>query len=457
MVIDKANILEKVKAQRKFFSTGKTKSYAFRRQQLEKLLAIVQNNEQKIYEALWKDLHKPEAEVFLTEISVVITEIKYHLKNLRSWMKPERVATPYYLLPSSSYLYKEPFGCTLIVAPWNYPFQLMINPLVGAISAGNCSILRPSPFTPSVSALMAEMIAATFEEGYITLIEGSKEENEILMQEPFDFIFFTGSPGFGKAIMKAAAEHLTPVVLELGGKSPCIVDKDADIEAAARRIVWGKLVNAGQTCIAPDYVLVHASLKPALIEAAIRYIERFYGQDPQSSPDYPRIVHQGALRRLLTYLEGAKVVYGGKFDLEDRYLSPTLVDEVQGDDLIMRDEIFGPVLPLLSFDKIEKAVQFVTDRPKPLALYYFGSQNKDYVVGNTSSGGVCINDVIMHIANHKLPFGGVGNSGMGKYHGKNSFDCFSHQRAVMKTQTWFDIPMKFAPYGNIALLKKLLG
>jgi aldehyde dehydrogenase (NAD+) len=457
MVVEKEIILGKVSAQRKFFATGKTKSYDFRRRQLQKLLAMVQNNEEKIYQALWKDLHKPEAEVFLTEISVVITEIKYHLKHLKSWMKPSKISTPYYLLPAASYLHKEPFGCALIVAPWNYPFQLMINPLVGAISAGNCSILRPSPFTPNVSALLAELISTTFEEEYIALIEGSKEENTVLMEEPFDFIFFTGSPGFGKAIMRAAAEHLTPVVLELGGKSPCIVDADADVQAAARRIVWGKLVNAGQTCIAPDYVMIHSSKKAAFIEAAIFYIEKFYGKEPQTSPDYPRIVHEGALRRLLGYLEDAKVIYGGDYDIEDRYLSPTLVDEVRGEDFIMREEIFGPILPLLVFDQIEEVVQFINERHKPLALYYFGTQNSEYIVSNTSSGGVCINDVIMHIANHKLPFGGVGNSGMGKYHGKNSFDCFSHQRSIMKTKTWFDIPMKFAPYGNISLLKRLLG
>lgn len=453
----KSEILHLVSTQRAFFSSGKTKDVNFRLENLKALKKALEKHESKIYEALWKDLHKSEYESFMTETSVVLTELKYHIRKIKKWSHPQRIGTPYYLWPSSSKIYFEPYGCTLIIAPWNYPFQLLINPLIGAVSAGNCAILRPSPYTPHVSAALRDMIEDTFPLEYIAVIEGSKEENEIILNEKFDFIFFTGSPQFGKAVMKAAAVHLTPVVLELGGKSPCIVDKDADIETAARRIAWGKLLNAGQTCIAPDHVWVHREVKDRLVVAMIKNIESFYGKDAQKSTDYPRIVGNHAFVRLKSYLSEGKIIYGGQSDSEDNYLSPTIMEDIKEGSGIMEDEIFGPILPLKQFEEIKEVKDIINSAPKPLALYYFGHLNQKDILFSTSSGGVCINDTIMHIANHHLPFGGVGNSGMGKYHGKESFTVFSNTKSVMISKTWMDIPVKFPPYKNISLLKKLLG
>ena len=453
----KEGILHLVEAQRNYFSSGKTRDVNYRLEQLKALKKAIKNYEPKIYKALKTDLHKSEYEAYMTETSVVFTELNYHISKIRKWAKPRRINTPYFLLPSSSRIYSEPYGCTLIIAPWNYPFQLLINPLIGAISAGNCAILRPSPYTPHVSAVLKEMVEKTFPSEYITVLEGSKEENQILLAEKFDYIFFTGSSGFGKAVMKAAAEHLTPVTLELGGKSPCIIDRDADINAAARRVAWGKLLNAGQTCIAPDHVWVHAEVKEAFVASVIRNIEKFYGEDAQQSSDFPRIVNQEAWERLTKYLHEGKVIYGGKSDANDRYISPTIIDDFDPEGEMMQDEIFGPILPIRQFSKISEVATFINSRPKPLALYYFGNENQETVLNSTSSGGACINDTIMHIANHHLPFGGVGNSGIGKYHGRHSFATFSHEKSVLKSRTWFDIPIKFAPFKNLNLLKKLLG
>lgn len=453
----KSEILHLVTAQRNFFSSGATKDVSFRLERLKALKKAIVRHEADIYEALWKDLRKSGYEAFMTETSVVLAELKYHIRKIKNWTRPQKVSTPYHLWPSSSRLYYEPYGCTLIIAPWNYPFQLLINPLVGAISAGNCTILRPSPYTPHVSAALREMLTDTFPPEYVAVVEGSKEENEILLNEKFDFIFFTGSTQFGKAVMRAAAAHLTPVVLELGGKSPCIVDKDADIGVAARRVAWGKLLNAGQTCIAPDHVWVHREVKESFIHAVIGNIERFYGKDARKSPDYPRIVNKEALERLRSYLQEGRIIYGGESDKEDNYLSPTLIEDIREEAGIMEDEIFGPVLPVREFEEISEVISFINSRPKPLAIYYFGGSNRKNILVSTSSGGVCINDTIMHIANHHLPFGGVGNSGMGKYHGKESFVAFSNTKSVMISKTWMDIPVKFPPYKNISLLKRLLG
>ncbi len=453
----KERILQLVEDQRNYFSSGKPRDVDFRLEQLKALKKAINKYEPEIYKALHTDLHKSEYEAYMTETSVVLTELNYHIRKIRKWAKPKRITTPYFLLPSSSRIYSEPYGCTLIIAPWNYPFQLLINPLIGAISAGNCAILRPSPYTPHVSAILKEMIEKTFPSEYITVIEGSKDENQILLAEKFDHIFFTGSPGFGKAVMKAAAEHLTPVTLELGGKSPCIIDRDADINAAARRVAWGKLLNAGQTCIAPDHVWVHEEVKEAFVASLIRNIEKFYGEDARKSPDFPRIVNQEAWERLGKYLKEGKIIYGGKTDDSDNYISPTLIEDFDLNGEMMQNEIFGPILPLKQFNEISEVIKYINSRPKPLALYYFGKENREKLLRSTSAGGVCINDTIMHIANHHLPFGGVGNSGFGKYHGRHSFATFSHEKSVLISRTWFDIPIKFAPFKNLNLLKRLLG
>lgn len=457
MITSEAIIIDIVKQQRSFFLSGKTMEYEFRINALKNLEKAIRQYEQKLYEALWEDLHKSEHEAFLTEVSMVLSEIRYHKKNLKSWMRPKRVATPLHLFPSSSHILHEPYGCTLIISPWNYPFQLMINPLVGAISAGNCAILRPSPLTPNVSSVIKEMIETHFDKTYIAVIEGSFEENQILMKQKFDFIFFTGSPGFGKEIMKAASEFLTPVILELGGKSPCIIDEDARIDNAAKRVIWGKLLNAGQTCIAPDYVFVHKKIKTTFIEHLKKYIHEFYGENIHMSRDYPRIVSEEAVQRLISYLDGQKIVTGGEYNIKEKYIAPTIVDEVKREDKIMQTEIFGPLLPLLDFENIEDVYRSVNQGNKPLALYYFGYKNEKNVLKNTTSGGVCINDTILHVANHHLPFGGVNNSGIGKYHGRFSFTGFSNQRSLLKSKTWFDIPFKYAPYKNLNILKKILG
>ncbi|MCF8295617.1 MAG: aldehyde dehydrogenase [Bacteroidales bacterium] len=450
-------IVDLLARQRAFFASHETKNLAFRLHQLKRLKQAIQQYQSKIEQALWTDLHKSPEEAYLTEISIVTGEIDNHLKKLKKWAKPRKVHTPIHVLPSSSQIIYEPLGVALIVAPWNYPFQLLINSLVGAISAGCCSILKPSPDTPSIARVMEDMIAEFFPPEYISLVQGGRETNTILFSKRFDIIFFTGSPMVGKVVMKAAAEYLTPVVLELGGKSPCIVDADANLEVAARRIAWGKLINAGQTCIAPDYLLVHQSVKEELLSKIVQSIREMYGENPRESRFYPRIVNHRAMDRLTDLLKEGKIYYGGEYDREEKYIAPTILDEVQPGFAIMQQEIFGPILPVISFNQIEEAISYVNQHEKPLAFYYFGKNKtaKD-VLAKTTSGGGCINDTIMHIVNHDLPFGGVGNSGLGNYHGHNSFLAFSNQRGIINTPTWIDLPLKYVPFKYINLIKKIL-
>ena len=392
-----------------------------------------------------------------TETSIVLGEIDYHIKHLKKWARPERVSTPLQLLPSRSRIISEPLGVVLIVAPWNYPFQLLMNPLVGAISAGCCSILKPSPDTPTIAKLMEKMIAENFDEQYVSLVQGGRDTNTRLFAQHFDMMFFTGSPTVGKVVMKAAAEFLTPVILELGGKSPCIVDADANLEVAAKRIVWGKLINAGQTCIAPDYLFAHSSIKDQLIQEIKKQIVLMYGENIKESRFYPRIVNDRAFERLIGLLHEGEIVLGGEFDAEERFITPTIIDHVSPHFKVMQGEIFGPILPVMTFDKIEEPINYINSHEKPLAFYYFGkNDNAKNVLYKTTSGGACVNDTLMHIGNHKLPFGGVGNSGMGKYHGKGSFSAFSNQRGVVITPTWIDLPLKYVPFKYFKLLKKIL-
>lgn len=449
-----ANIIE---AQRAYFREGATLGTEFRREMLKRLLNALHTWEKPLMEALWQDLHKSYEEALLTEISIVSVEIKNHLKNLDSWVEDEERHTPFKLFPSRSKIITEPLGNTLIIAPWNYPVQLLLNPLVGAISAGCTAILKPSPYVPNVARVLGQMIDETFDERYIAVVQGNREVNKELLAQRFDLIFFTGSPSLGKQVMEAAAKHLTPVVLELGGKSPCIVDKEADIRLAAKRIAWGKSINAGQTCIAPDYLLVHSAVKEAFIKELQQQFKSLLGDNPKESKHFVRIVNERAFARLVSYLDNGEIRFGGGYDAQERYIEPTLLDNVLPDAPVMQEEIFGPIFPLLTFERTEEAVKFINNREKPLALYYFGSEKKaDRVLRRTSSGGACINDVIMHIANEDMPFGGVGNSGMSSYHGKESLLAFSHRRSVLTSSTKIDLPFRYMPYRWLWLAKWFL-
>ena len=446
-----------IAAQREYFATNETLTYEFRREQLKKLQAALKKWEKSLCDALWNDLHKSSQEAILTELSIVAGEVKNHLKHLRSWMRSRCASTPLKMMPSRSRVVSEPLGGALIISPWNYPVQLLLNPLVGAISAGCTAILKPSPYVPNVSRVIEKMIAETFDKRYIAVVQGNREVNAALLDERFDIIFFTGSPALGKKVMAAAAKNLTPVVLELGGKSPCIVDADADIKIAARRIAWGKTLNAGQTCIAPDYLLIHNSRKEEFIKEFKKALTRLHGEDIKASRHFVRLVNDNAFNRVSGYLKDGKIALGGSTDASERYIEPTLLTDVPLTAPVMQEEIFGPVLPMIPFNNRAEAIKFIDEREKPLALYYFGkvSDGKE-VIRTTSAGGSCINDTIMHIAHENIPFGGVGNSGMGHYHGRLSFDAFSHKRSVVTTPTWLDLPFRYMPYKMFGLVKKLL-
>lgn len=443
--------------QRSFFATHQTKDIAFRLTQLKKFKAVIQQYETQIAEALWLDLHKSFEEAYLTEISMVVQELDNHIRHLKQWSKPKRVPTPLHLIPSTSRIYYEPLGVSLIVAPWNYPFQLLLNPLVGAISAGCTALLKPSPYTPHIALLMEKMLGEIFNPNYVAFAQGGREVNQILLEQRYDLIFFTGSPMLGKIVMKAAAEHLTPVVLELGGKSPCIVDENADIKIAARRIAWGKCINAGQTCIAPDYLLIHRKVKDEFLKQIPLEIASLYGADIKTSQFFPRIVNDQAVQRLQKLMQHGTIVYGGEVDASQKFIEPTLIDAVQPDFPIMQEEIFGPILPIITYDTLSEALAFVQAQEKPLAFYYFGQNDTaKEVLRQTTSGGGCINDTLMHIANHHMPFGGVGNSGMNKYHGKESFVAFSNARAITFAATWIDLPLKYPPFTYFKWVKKIV-
>ena len=454
----KQEIKSIVEAQRAFFRSGETLSLKHRQQALCALSKALKQWEPRIAEALWKDLHKSYEEAYMTELSIVLGEIDNHLHHLKRWMAPKHVGTPLKMIPSQSKVVAEPLGCSLIMAPWNYPVQLLLNPLVGAISAGCTAVLKPSPYVPHTSKVMEQMIKETFRPEFIAVVQGNREVNAALLEEHYDLIFFTGSPQLGRLVMRAAAENLTPVVLELGGKSPCIVDKDANIGMAARRIAWGKSLNAGQTCIAPDYLLVHEDVKEALVDTLKKEFTRLHGPNPKESKHFVRIVNERAFDRLVGYIDGADVVMGGEYDRSERYIAPTIIDHVDVNSPVMQEEIFGPIFPIVTFRTTDEAIHFVVDREKPLALYYFSESRKNIhrVLKHTSSGGTCINDTIMHIANEKLPFGGVGASGMSAYHGKESFDVFSHHRAVVTTTTRLDLPFRYMPYTFFKWIKGLL-
>jgi len=443
--------------QKQFFQSHKTKDVSFRKENLKKLQRVVNLYENEIADALKKDLNKSFQEAYLTEISLVKSEIKFHLQNLDEWAKVQSVSTPIYLRPSRSRVQYEPLGVSLIIAPWNYPFQLVFCPLIGVISSGCCAILKPSPDAPNTSILMEKMIAEIFEEDYISVVHGDKEETQLLLKKRFDHIFFTGSTRVGKIVMKAAAEFLTPVVLELGGKSPCIVDQRANLEISAKRIAWSKAINAGQTCIAPDYVLVHQSLKDELISKIEKYWIEMYGEDPMKSEFYPKIINARAFDRLKDLLSNGEIRSGGNTNRENSYIQPTILDNVNLKDAVMTEEIFGPILPVIAFDDLSNVFEVIHQFEKPLAIYYYGSSKvAKEVMHKTSSGGACINDGLLHIVNQHLPFGGVGHSGMGSYRGYEGFRCFSNPKAILESPTWIDLPLKYPPFKWFRWIRKIV-
>lgn len=449
---------ELLNLQRTYFNQGKTKDYQFRMKQLDALYQAITNHENLIIEALYQDLGKSSFEAYLTEIGVVKKEIKDMKKHLKSYMKLKRVEHGIALFKAKSYLYQEPYGQVLIIAPWNYPFQLAIAPLIGAIAAGNTAMIKVSELAPHTEKVILNMIDQTFEPEYIKVITGGVKESQALLDEPFDYIFFTGSPSVGKIIMKKASEHLTPVTLELGGKSPAIIEDLIDMALIAKRIAYGKFINAGQTCIAPDYIYIKEELKEAFISELKNAIFQFFGEDPLKSEDYPKIIHQKHYDRLIRLIDPKKVVFGGTYD--NQKISPTLCENVTWDDDIMKDEIFGPILPIMAYQSLDEVISVLKMKDKPLALYLFteNKQIKKRIIQELSFGGATINDTLMHFANENLPFGGVGNSGMGQYHGKYSFSSFSHEKGVVDRSTKIDVPLRYLPTSDKKekLVKKIL-
>ena len=449
------------KNQKEFFESGKTINVDYRIKNLKKLNDIIKKNEDKILSELKKDLGKSNFEGYVTEVGILYDDINFHIKNVKKWSSEEKRKSPIVYYPSKSYIYKEPYGVTLIIGPFNYPFQLVIAPLIGAISAGNTAIIKPSENSRNIALLLEKLINENFLEEYLRVVNplGGKETVSLLLDKPFDYIFFTGSVRVGKLVMQKAAQHLTPVTLELGGKSPCIVDSDAKLKLAAKRIVWGKFLNAGQTCVAPDYLCVHKSVKDELLKLIINEIRIQFGENVRNSEDYPRIVNKSSLERLSGYLNDGKIYYGGNIDEDNLYMEPTLIIKPDLNSPLMSDEIFGPILPILVYEDLDNVIKFINHREKPLALYYFSESKKKikYVLTSTTSGGVTINDTIIHVANPNLPFGGVGNSGVGKYHGKESFETFTHNKSVMKRGTFIEFNIRFAPYKNkLNLVKRIM-
>lgn len=442
-----------------FFKAHKKQSLKVRIDHLKKLKKVLNEKEQDIFNALDRDLKKPVFESFTSELLMVQKEIDAFIKNLKEWAAPKRVSGSLLNFPSQDFLLSEPYGTVLMISPWNYPFQLTMAPLVGAVGAGNTVVLKPSESAPHTSKVLIDILSAVFPNDWVSVVEGDAQVAQALLKERWDYIFYTGSTQVGKIVAKAAAEHLTPVTLELGGKSPCVVDGTAPLQKTARRIVWGKFLNCGQTCIAPDYVLVKSEHKDALIQALIEEIEKAFGVDAQNSKDYGRIIHEKHFKKLEADLKNQKTIYGGKTVAKELFFGPTLVDQPAMDSSLIQDEIFGPILPILSYDTLEDIDEVLTELKNPLAFYVF-SQNKKFIntlIQNYPFGGSVVNDVLVHFTNPKLPFGGIGNSGVGAYHGKYSFDLMSHTKPVVKRSFWLDLPQRYAPYPkSISILKNIL-
>lgn len=454
-----ADIQEVVLHQHSYFAKGETLELSFRMNALKKLQTAIKNHEIEILEALKEDLNKAHFESYAAEVGIIYGELKEAIHNLYRWSRKKRVRTPIVHFKATSYLVSEPYGTVLIMSPWNYPFQLTMAPLIGAIAGGNCVVVKPSAYSPATSAVMATILRECFEENYIAVIEGGREANTQLLEQRFDYIFFTGSVSVGKMVMEKASKNLTPVTLELGGKSPCIVDSHANIDLAAKRIIWGKTLNSGQTCVCPDYLLVHKDVKRELMIAMKKYLIKFLGETPCENPEYPKIINQKHYERLKGLLGNGTLIVGGDYKDETLQISPTILDGVSWEDPVMLEEIFGPILPVLEYEKLEEVIEMVNSHPKPLALYLFTDDKEieKRVVKHISFGGGCINDTLVHLATSNMPFGGVGESGMGGYHGKWSFDTFTHKKSILKKSNLLDINIRYAPYRDkLKLLKKIM-
>jgi aldehyde dehydrogenase (NAD+) len=454
-------LTSRLQAQQQYFASGATRTYAFRREQLLKLRTAVLAHEKDLHNALYADLRKSPEESWVTETGFLLSELNATLKRLRQWMQPDKVSTNLVNLPSSSFIIREPLGVVLIISPWNYPFQLLFTPLVGAMAAGNCAVLKPSEFAPATAAVIEKIVRETFPPEYILCVTGDGAEVIPAMMEHFRFnhVFYTGSTSVGRLIYKMAADQLVPVTLELGGKSPCVVESDANIKVAARRIAATKFSNAGQMCVAPDYVLVHASKKEALLQSLTESLRKFFGNNASDSYSYGKIINQKQFDRLVSYLQQGRIVHGGKHDASKLYIEPTIMEDPQSGSAVMQEEIFGPILPVIAFNTMEEARTIINQHPDPLAFYVFtSSKEKEKAwIEQVPFGGGCVNNASWHLTNHNLPFGGRGNSGLGNYHGRHSFDVFSHQKSILKTPTWFDPDIKYPPYnGKLGLFRKVI-
>ena len=447
--------------QRKFFLSGETLPIKFRKQMLKKLYASVVFHKEEILSALTSDLGKSDFEGFMCEVGLSLTEISYMIKNVKKFAKEKTVVTPLAQFASRSYKKPCPYGNTLIMSPWNYPFLLSIEPLANAIAAGNTAILKPSAYSPATSRIIEKILSECFEKKFVAVVTGGRQENAALLEQKFDFVFFTGSQAVGKEVLRHTAENLTPAILELGGKSPCIIDSSAKIRLAAKRVVFGKYLNCGQTCVAPDYILCHKDIKDEFVKEVKIQIEKQYGKNPLENSDYGKIINQKHFERVSSLINTEKVVHGGKTNPQTQQIEPTVLDNVTWDDAVMQEEIFGPIMPILTYENLDQVIADLQKKQKPLALYIF-SQNKNNIKAITekvSYGGGCINDTIIHLATSEMGFGGVGESGMGSYHGKTGFDAFSHTKSIVDKKTWMDLPMRYQPYDrkiNGKLLKMFL-
>ncbi len=450
-----------VNEQKDYFYSGATLDVSFRKKSLKKLLSVIKKRESEIAEAIAKDFKKPLFESFITESGIIEDEIKFMLKRTVKLAKIKRAKTPVFHFRSSSYIVPEPYGNVLVISPWNYPFQLALSPLIGAVAAGNCAVIKPSELSPNTSEIIAEIIAESFMPGHVCVVNGGREVSEALLDEKFDYIFYTGGENVGKIVMRKASENLTPVTLELGGKSPCIVDKTADIDLSAKRIVWGKFLNAGQTCVAPDYILVDESVSEELKKRMVHYINKFYGTEPRKSPDYARIINERHTARLIGLMKDCSIYFGGDSDEKEKYISPTIINSPTWESPVMNEEIFGPILPVINYSDLDSVLDIIKKSSKPLALYLFSKSKttESEIMMTVSFGSGAVNDTIINAGSAYIPFGGVGSSGMGSYHGIKSFETFTHYKGIIKKSNAIDINLRYPPYTDkkLKLLKKILG
>jgi len=457
--MDRTEIQNIINRQKLYFESGITLDVNFRLNVLKRLRSLLIKHEADFYEALRADFNKPEFETYASENGLVLQDLGLMIRNLKKWSRPQRVYTQMLHWPAKSYFYREPYGRVLIISPWNYPFQLLFMPLIGAVAAGNCVLGKPSRHAKHTYELVSRMISGHFDPDHISIIKGGREVNQLLLEEQFDYIFFTGSTEVGKKVMQSAAMHLTPVSLELGGKSPVIVEPGTNLRRVAKRILWGKLLNAGQSCVAPDYIFVHENIKEGLLKGMKDYLQSVYRGNIKGSPDFARIINKANTERLMGYLEGQKILIGGDTDLEEKYIEPTIVEVNDMDNILMKEEIFGPILPLITYKSLDEVINYIKSKPRPLCLYVFSESKKNQrmIIDRTMSGSGGINETVVHFINTNLPFGGIGLSGMGRYHGKYSFETFSYKRSFLDKASWIDVPLRYPPYkGKQGLIKTFI-